>query len=418
MWFVQKPPPWKRNLSLATILFIGFIDYLGIGLVYPLFSSLLFDPTSAILPADSSATMRGFYLGLLLSLMPITQFFSAPILGSLSDRKGRKKILLFSLLIGLVGYALSVLGIQSQSLGILLLSRIVIGASGGSSAVVQAALADRSSTKEKAKNFGLYNMALGAGFTLGPFLGGKLSHIQLFSIGKYALPFWFALSCIFINIVLAYLYFEETHDEEEGAEIKITEGIKNIQKAVKMEGIRLVLLCAFFFSFGWSFFFEFVPVFLIGQFNFKSPEIGNFYGYSGALYALSCGFFIRPIISRFSHHSIFLSSLLLSGIYVLLFLWIENAFYLWFYIPILLFLIALVYPTVTAMISNWAGKKKQGEILGVFQSIQSVAFAISPLFSGSLLGSYISMPILMGGSSILLAGLIFGFFCLIRKTNV
>lgn len=391
---------------------IGFIDYMGIGLVYPLFSSLLFDREFALVPYTASNGLRGFYLGVLLSLMPIIQFFSAPILGNLSDRKGRKRVLILSLAIGSVGYLISVLGIHAQSLFLLIISRILIGLSGGSAAVVQAALADISSEKEKAKNFGLYNMALGAGFTFGPFLGGKLSDPKFLNIGNYAFPFWFSLGAMIINLVLVYLFFKETNEVDKTFEIRFTDGLRNLRKALHMQGIRLLLICAFLFSFGWSFFFEFVPVFLIGQYNFKSPEIGNFYAYSGALYALCCGVLIRPVVNKFSPHSIFFCSLILAGSYVLLFLYIKNSALLWLYVPFLLFLVALVYPTVTAMISNWAGKRMQGETLGVFQSIQSVAFAISPLFSGTLLGTYIYMPVIVGGSSMLFAGTLFGIFLL------
>ncbi len=408
MWWFRRQTLWEKILSLSTILLVVFVDYLGIGLVYPLFSSLLFDPAAPFLSADTSQAARGFYLGLLLSLMPIVQFFSGPLLGSLSDKKGRKKILLFSLALGASGYLIAVIGVHYRSLALLILSRIVIGASGGSAAVVQAALADRSSWKDKAKNFGLYNMALGAGFTLGPFLGGKLAE------KSYALPFWFSFFFILLNILLAFFFFEKDRKQDEDAEVDLTEGIKNLQKAFTMQGIRLILLSSFIFSFGWSFFFEFIPVYLIGQHNFRSPEIGNFYGYSGAVYALCCGCLIRPVLSRFSHHSIFLTSLLLSGVYVLLFQFIQNAFYLWFYVPLLLFFVALVFPTVTALISNWAGRRRQGEILGVFQSLQAAAFAVSPLFSGSLLGTYLHMPIVVGGSAMLLAGLIFGGFFLHR----
>ncbi len=400
----------QKRVCLFLILTVGFIDYMGIGLVYPLFSSLIFDKDLSILPETASSGMRGFYLGLLLSLMPITQFFSAPIFGSLSDRKGRRGVLAVSLTIGIFGYLASVIGIHVKSLTILIFSRVLIGASAGSAAVVQAALADISSSKEKAKNFGLYNMALGAGFTLGPFLGGKLSDPNFLGIGSLVLPFWFSFVAILVNIIFVIAYFKETHGAEERAQIRFSEGLKNLQKALHMQGIRTLLLCAFLFSFGWSFFFEFAPVFLIGQYDFHPPDIGNFYAYSGALYALSCGVLIRPIVNKFSPQAVFFWSLILAGAYVLLFLFIENSTILWFYVPFLLFLVALVYPTVTAMISNWAGKKMQGETLGVLQSVQSVAFALSPLFSGTLIGNYLFMPVVIGGASMLMAGVVFGIF--------
>lgn len=401
-----------KSFSLALVLAVGFIDYLGIGLVYPLFSSLVFDKTSHFLPTEASYALRGFYLGLLLALMPIVQFFSAPILGSFSDHKGRRKVLIASLVLAFFAYLISVVGIHLQSLIILVFSRIFLGISGGSAAVVQASIADLTTDEDKTSAFGLYNMVLGAGFTIGPFIGGKLSDPSFFNIGSYALPFWFAVFFVFFNLIFVFFFFKETHEVNEDAHIQLGAGFKNIRKALHMQGTRVLFLCAFVFSFGWSFFFEFVPVYLIGQYNFRSPEIGNFYAYSGALYAVFCGVIIRPIVRKFSPYIIFFLALIAAGSYVLVFLLIENSFYLWMYIPFLLFLIALVFPTLTAMISNWADEKQQGETLGILQSVQSLAFAISPLFSGSLLGVYIFLPIVVGGASMLLAGVIFGFFLL------
>lgn len=395
----------RKSGSIFLILLVGFIVYMGIGLVYPLFSSLLFDRNIGLLPKESSDLVRGFFLGILLSLMPIFQFVTAPLWGKFSDKKGRKKILLFSLFISAFSYLLGVVGLQKNLLWFLLFSRALAGVGGGAISVVQAALVDHSSKEDKAHIFGLFNMVLGCGFTIGPFLGGKLSHL-----GGYTLPFWFAFFIILLNLLLVGRFFQERRPldlRDENSPDTLSDSWKKPLHASK---VRLLFVCAFIFSFGWSFFFEFIPVYLIGQYQFQSPDIGNFYAYSGGLYAISCAFLIKPIVKRFTADIVFLSSLLLAGCYVLLFLWIESSYYLWIYVPLLLFLIALVYPTLTAMISNWTPLKEQGQTLGFLQSVQSAAFAISPLFSGSLVGLYQPIPIVIGGASMLLAGLVFGVF--------
>ena len=400
----------SSNFHLSIILLVAFVDYMGIGLVYPLFASLLFDRNMHILPPETSDIMRGVWLGLLTAVMPIVQFFSAPILGTLSDQKGRKAILLLSLGLGILSYVVAIFGVGYGSLMMIFLYRVIAGVSSGSTAVVQAALADVSTKEDKAKNFGLFNMALGVGFTIGPFLGGKLSDPGFLNIGGYSLPFWFSLAVVSINFVLALVFLGETSSKQDRERVSLISGLQNLRKAVFMKGFRVLILCSFIFAFGWSFFFEFAPVLLIAKYEFNSAQIGNFYAYSGALYALSSGLLIRPIIQNFSPKTTLLLSLFLAGTCLLLFSNIDNSTYLYLCLPFLLFFIALIFPTISAMVSNSATRKMQGEMLGILQSAQSVAFGISPLFSGTFVGVYPMLPIILGGVSMIIAGTVFGCY--------
>ena len=131
--------PARKKFVLFIILFIAFIDVMGIGLVYPMFSTMIFHEEYSILAPEVSEGARGFYLGVLLAIMPLTQFFSSPILGMASDAKGRKIVLLWSLAAGIIGYLLGVLAIHIVNLPLLILSRVAVGVSAGSAAVVSAA---------------------------------------------------------------------------------------------------------------------------------------------------------------------------------------------------------------------------------------------------------------------------------------
>jgi DHA1 family tetracycline resistance protein-like MFS transporter len=401
---------WTKKVSFLVLMLITVIDYVGIGFVYPIFSHMLFKKDGSFLPATASDMERGFYLGLLLSLLSLAQFFCGPLLGKLSDRIGRRKVLLVSLMIGTAGYLISLWGILQVSITLLLLSRLVIGASAGNAAVIQASIADISRPEEKSKSFGLYNMSLGIGLALGPFLGGVLSNPNLFHEKALTLPFWVGtLSCL-TSLILVALFFPETRvaKPDEGP-TSIMSGIYDLKKIFQMKGIRILMLSIFFFVFGWSYYFEFISVYLINQFDFHAEHIGYFYGYSAAWYALSTGVLIFPAIRRFRSEKVLFYSLALTGGYIFLFLTINNSALLWLYLPILIYLVSLVFPTATAMVSNWASPEKQGEALGIFQSVQSLGWCVAPMLSGSLIGVHHNMPILIGGSLILMAGLIYGY---------
>jgi len=396
-----------KRLSLTVILFIVFIDYFSIGIVYPLFSSMLFVEKDFLVSPETSNAVRGFYLGILLAIEPIFHFLSTPILGTLSDQKGRKKVLVITLIMATVGHLFGVAAIGLNSLFFLILSRILVGIGAGNSSVVQASISDMSTRKTKAKNFGLYNMALGIGFTIGPFLGGKLTDINLIPFASYSLPFIFSAVIIFINFLLLLKFFVETHPVNKTVKFDILHGLKVVKKGFMMKDLRGVFLCSFIYVFGFSFFMEFIPVYLIERFQFTPSKIGTFYGIASGVYALSSGLLIRPIVNLFSAKSVFFYALLASGGLFFLATLIKTTIGLYLYVALVEFHIAMLFPTISTIISNKASEEVQGEILGILQAVIALGFGMSPLFSGTFVGSYPILPMLIGGVCMLLAAVIF-----------
>ena len=168
--------PAKKKVSPILAVFITvFIDMLGIGIIIPITPNLFLNPAQSILPPEFSEHSRNILYGFFAATYPFFQFFGAPILGTLADRFGRRKILQISLVGTFIGYVLFAFAIQSKLIWLLFLSRARPGCTGGNISIALAALADVSKPEEKAKNFGLVGMAFGLGFILGPTLGGILS---------------------------------------------------------------------------------------------------------------------------------------------------------------------------------------------------------------------------------------------------
>src|SRR3989344_9030034 len=199
--------------ALFSLLLVVFVDMIGLGLIVPVLP-LIFLGNEVLAPSVSLAT-RTFLLGLLLAAFPITQFFSAPILGVLSDRYGRKPILLISILGTALGYALFALGIVLANLPLLFISRVIDGLTGGNISVVRSAIVDISPTDElKVKNFGLVGVVFGFAFIFGPFIGGELTNTSLVSWFTSATPFWFVAGIATVNMVLVWIVFKETLKEK------------------------------------------------------------------------------------------------------------------------------------------------------------------------------------------------------------
>jgi len=399
-------------IDLWLVLFIVFLDWMGIGLVYPMFSSMLFHPECPFLEAGASDAIRGWYLGVLLATMSIAQFLSGPILGTLSDQKGRRPIFLYSLVLGVIGYICCMAAVNIENIFLLVLSRALVGTAAGNAAVASASIADLSTPENKSKNFGLYSMACGLGFTVGPFLGGK------FSAYGFSAPFLVAGVATFLNFLLIFFFYRESNGNIKHQTTKhkkmLCQGIKNLKKAFITPNLRILFLAILLYCFGWSFYYEFLPVTWIADHQFSAEKIGFFFAYGAGWYALSAGLLIRPILGRYRHEAVFFFALLALGVFLFLMLLTTNILWVWIGLPIANFFAALLFPTSTTLISNWAAKNAQGETLGILGSVQSAAFALSPLAAGSFLGGHPHMPMVLGGSAMLLAALILGTF--LRKT--
>ncbi|MBC7892591.1 MAG: MFS transporter, partial [Sphingobacteriaceae bacterium] len=180
-----------RRAPLVTIFLTVFIDLLGVGIIVPISAPLLFE--SGGLLADSVPyAERTKLLGYLLGIFMFFQFFSGPLLGSLSDKFGRRKVLTLSLLATIAGFALFAFGIYWKNIAILFVSRAFLGTASGNLSVVYSAIADLSDPASKAKNFGLVGAAFSLGFIIGPVIGGLLSDPTLVSWFNPATPFLFS----------------------------------------------------------------------------------------------------------------------------------------------------------------------------------------------------------------------------------
>ncbi len=392
------------RFSFIIILLVGFVDYLGIALVYPIFAALLFDTSYGLLPFDASLSYRGALLGILIALTPLSQFITSPFLGAFSDRKGRRIALLLGIGIGCMGYSLAVIGLMTKSLSLLFLYRMLVGVSEGTAAVAQAALVDMSSEEERAKRFSWLSSSLGVGFMIGPFLGGKLSDPHFVSWGGYVIPFILAGTFSLINLILVWTAFPETNLQRKQSPFSWKSEIDNMRRVFALDHLRWLLLAGFLLAFGWSFFNEFVPIFLQDRFKFSTGSIGDFYAYTSAWYALSAAFATAPLLKRFQAEKLLAFALSGCASFMLIILLVPVSSGLWFVLPFLMYFLALSFPTTAAAVSNKVSAAHQGEVLGVYQAVQACAMGISPLLFGSAVGVYSFLAIVGGAIALLMGG--------------
>jgi DHA1 family tetracycline resistance protein-like MFS transporter len=231
----------KAKNPIFPLLLTIFIDLLGVGIVIPILAPLFLIPFTSILPASYTHDQRVLLMGILSASYPLAQFLGAPLLGALSDRYGRKPLLILSLIGTLAGYLLFGLGVITKSLPLLFLGRIIDGFTGGNISIAQSAIADITKPENRARNFGFIGMAFGLGFVLGPYIGGKLIDPSIVSWFSQSTPYFFTALLTTINIGLVIFLFPETIKEKVKSKIKLLSGFINLKKAFLIKNLRTLL---------------------------------------------------------------------------------------------------------------------------------------------------------------------------------
>ena len=400
----------NKKSSISTIFFTVFLDLLGLGIIIPILPALLLDPVHGILPITYSFSTRTLIYGFLIASYPLAQFFGAPILGSLADQKGRKKLLLLSLIGTVAGYAIFIIGILTSNLYLLFIGRIVDGFTGGNISIAQSAIADVSTKETKSRNFGLIGMAFGLGFIIGPYIGGKLSDTTIVSWFTYATPFYLAIMLATINVILVILNFPETLVTKRAVNVNVFTGFSNIKKAFTLKDLRIMFLVVFLLTVGFNFFTQFFQVFLYGKFKFTQSQVGDFFAYMGLWIAIAQGAIMRPLSKKFKPEKIISYSIVLLAISFPFLLLPSERNWLYLIVPFIAIFQGLTQPNATAIISNLAQSDQQGEILGINQSISALAQAVPPIIAGFVTAVNINLPTWFAAGATLLAWLIFKFF--------
>ncbi len=372
-----------KTSTFISAFFTLLNDRLGETIVFPLLPFLL-----------ERFTNSGSTLGLLTGTYAIAQFTVAPLIGALSDRFGRKPIIITCVagsVIGLSLFALTVslewinlLPAWAMGLPLLLLftARVIDGMSGGTAATATAVLADISTPESRAKAFGLIGVAFGLGFLLGPGLGTTLAKFSI------TLPVWAATTFALINLILVIWILPETHPTNSRNPLPRKRDLNPLtQLTIVFKNPLLRKLCLAFFLFFMAFngFTAVLVLFLKQSFNWN-PEMASLtFVIVGLVAMLVQGALIGPLVNQFGERKLTLAGIgfVFTGCLLLPSANIQNSIPVVFTaVAILALGTGLVTPCLRSLISRRLNSSGQGTILGSLQSLQSLATFVGATAAG------------------------------------
>ena len=389
---------------LPTIFLTVFLSMLGVTIVIPIIPALIEGP-DAPFAQNFSVETRSLLYGLLIVSYSIMQFIGAPIWGAMSDRKGRKPILIITVFGGFIGYLLFGYAVLSGMLWLLFIARMIPGLAGGNLAVIYSSLADISDDEEKVKNFGMVGAAFGIGFIVGPGIGGVLA--DWFG---YAAPFWVTAGLSFINMLLIQFAFPETLTTKSTRPVSFFQGINNVKKIFSLPNLRGILTVVLLVSLGFTFFTQFFALYLYREFSFPVRNVGYLFFWVGLWLAITQGVFVRFLSKKYKPAQILRITPFLVGTAVLMILLPTQEWQFYLVNPLIAIAYGITSPNMTAMVSSEATPEQQGEVLGINQSMASLGQVLPPLIGGWLAGFDAGFPMIAGSMVLIFAGVVFHVF--------
>ncbi len=355
-----------RPGPLVFIFLTVFLDLLGVGILVPVIPFIVAEFRSDALT-----------VGLLSLTFAAAQFLASPVLGALSDRYGRRTVLLLSVLGTGGGYFL--FGF-AQTLWLLFLARLIDGFTGGNISTAQAYIADVSPPEDRAKNFGLIGAAFGLGFILGPAIGGILSHVSLRA------PAFAAAGLSLLTVGLGYILLPESLPPARRVRtpFRLNElhPLGHLGEALRRPGVRRIFIAFFAISFAMAGLQSNYAVFTREQFGLGPAGTAWLFTLVGAISVLVQGVLLRRIPIRGRERTIAMSGLALMATGFAATAFAPSVLWLYPATGLLALGNAAAAPMLTAEVSRNVSGEEQGRMLGSMQSVASLTRILGPLWAG------------------------------------
>lgn len=389
--------------------------------IYAVIPFLFFDQQHHTLVSGYSMTERAILLGWLFSMSPLGRLFGAPILGKLSDRVGRRKILLFTLTMTAIATSLTAGSLSIGSLVLLFASRLLTGLFSGNIAIAQASLSDISDKQHKTWRLNLLEIGMASGLMLGPVLGSAFISPTFIHHFSYSFPFYLILLANIILVAVLWFMFSETLPDStlmthrsqqmmgqlpESLRVDFLDGPKQLLKVFHLPRLWLLFAVWGISMGGYTLYIEFFTGFLKESLHFTPHNLMVLSLYVMAFYALYQVFIVYPLTKRVAPEKMVKPTLILLGILIMVMGFSSNIIMLYFCRLSYMLAMVLFIPNFNALVSNAAGEAIQGQVFGVMSAVYSLASLLIAIVGGILAAWSSAAPVVIGGILILFAGIL------------
>ncbi|MEQ8705316.1 MAG: MFS transporter [Phaeodactylibacter sp.] len=382
MPYLSRKGKCMKQSPLLVLFVTIFIDLLGFGLIIP------------ILPIYANELgASGTVIGLVAASFSFMQFLVAPFWGNLSDRKGRRPILLISIFITGLGYLIFA---HAGSLILLFTARIVAGIGSANISTAQAYISDTTPPDKRAKAFGIIGAAFGLGFIFGPPLGGFLK-------GNFGIEYvgYVAAALSALNLLMAYFLLGESLKEPKSTSGPLFENpLSDFRYGLSKPVVNELLIINFIFITAFSLMTVSVTLLWEEHYGLNEEQVGYTFAFLGVITAIVQGGLVGWASRTFGDRT-----LLITG-YVLMFIGLTSLPFVpvQYFIPLELLAIVFIAlangaltPTITSLLSKSSSEKEQGRILGLGQSVGSLGRVVGPFLGGWLYGLHYQYPYIGSG---------------------
>ena len=357
--------PEQRKRAFTFILITLMLDAMGIGLILPVMPDLIREVEGGTI---GTAAVWG---GILATTFAVMQFIFGPILGSLSDRYGRRPVLLVSLFVMTIDYLVMAV---AGTIWLLFLTRVIGGITAATQSTASAFIADISKPEEKSANFGLIGAAFGLGFVLGPVIGGLL--------GEYGTraPFYAAAFLGGVNLIFGYFVLPETVTDRirRPFSLRRANPFGAFRALSRLDGVRRLIFLVFLYEFAFIVYPATWAFFTKEAFGWSPGMVGGSLALFGIGIALVQGTLIRPALKRFGERGTIIYGIAFNFAAFVVLSSITSGWMALAFTP-LTALGAVVTPALQGLMSQRAGDDQQGELQGVIASAKSIAMIFSPI---------------------------------------
>jgi len=374
--------------TLSVVLLTTLTGWIGFSLPFPIFSHIFLDHAYGIVPAEMTDVARATLLGVAMALYPLGQMIGAPILGKLSDRFGRKPVLVTCLWLTTLGAIILAYGVSDGSIFLVLAGRFLTGVAEGSLAIVQSIAADISSKQTKARNFAYIGIAIDVGFIVGPIAGGLLSDSAIHPIFNASLPFWCGAFVFAANALMLMAFLSPLNSAKQ--QPPSTRGLLST-----LTDRALVPVFALTFATYWAImiFFDFSAVYFVRVFDTRPALLGILTALISAP-LIAAGLIAGNVSKSIGPVRMAYLSLALMAGGTALFLLPDSL--LGLVIPVCVLCVGINFgQTATSVLaSDRAPAGEQGQVMGLYRSITVAAAALSAVVGGVLAGYAPEWPFL------------------------